>query len=71
MTPTIRLDALYQRLPNREASEADGFLFQSRFTGHECVAAVRKLAVLDVAPLLQRTGFLQALSDCDMVAPPR
>ena len=59
-----------------EVPEADGFLFQSRFTGHTCVAvfdrAIRKLAVLDVVPLTEHEDFLQALSDYEitLVTPP-
>ncbi len=48
--------------------EADGFIFQSRFTGHNCAAvfdrAIRKLESLDVTPLIRQADFLDALDDC-------
>ena len=47
--------------------EADGFIFQSRFTGHNCAAvfdrAIRKLESLDVTPLIRQADFLDALDD--------
>ena len=50
--------------------EADGFLFQSRFTGHVCAAvfdrAFGKLAFLDLTPLVEHADFLQALIDYDI-----
>ena len=50
--------------------EADGFLFQSRFTGHLCTAifdrAVDKLAVIDIAPLITHSDFLDALDDYEI-----
>lgn len=57
--------ATYVKVP-----EADGFLFQSRFTGHVCAAvfdrAFGKLAVVDIAPLVDHVDFLQALIDYDI-----
>ncbi|MDE0034882.1 MAG: relaxase domain-containing protein [Deltaproteobacteria bacterium] len=54
--------ATYVKVP-----EADGFLFQSRFTGHVCAAvfdrAFGKLAVVDITPLVDHVDFLQALID--------
>ena len=51
--------------------EADGFLFQSRFTGHLCVAifdrAIGKLRGLSVTPLTQHADFLKALDDYDII----
>lgn len=50
--------------------EADGFLFQSRFTGHVCAVvcdrAFGKLAILDLTPLVEHVDFLQALIDYDI-----
>ncbi len=50
--------------------EADGFLFQSRFTGHVCASvfelAFGKLKVLDLTPLVEHVDFLQALIDYDI-----
>ena len=47
--------------------EADGFLYPSRFTGDDCVAvfdrAIRKLRVLDVAPLAEYSDVYPALND--------
>ena len=57
--------ATYANIP-----EADGFLFQSRFTGHVCAGvfdrAFGKLEVLDVTPLVQHADFLRALTDYDI-----
>ena len=53
-----------------DVSEADGFLFQSRFTGHLCIAifdrAICKLDVLEIAPLIENADFLSALEDYDI-----
>lgn len=50
--------------------EADGFLFQSRFTGHLCAAvfdrAIKKLEALEVTPLIEHVDFLDALEDYDI-----
>ncbi len=58
--------AVYEYLP-----EADGFLFQSRFTGHRCVAifdrSFQKLAVSQIMPLVEHADFLDALVDYDIV----
>ena len=55
----------------RGAPEADGFLFESRFTGHACVAvfdrAIGKLEAPNVAPLVEDGDFLDMLSDYDIV----
>ena len=57
--------ATYTNLP-----EADGILFQSRFTGDACIAvfdrAINKLAVLEVMPLIEHSDFLRALTDYDI-----
>ena len=54
-----------------DVPEADGFLFQSRFMGHMCVAvfdrALAKLHVLRVTPLIEHADFLEALDDYDIV----
>ena len=51
--------------------EADGFLYQSRFTGHLCAAvfdrAIGKLHRLGVTPLVQQADFLEALDDYEIV----
>lgn len=58
--------AIYADLPN-----ADGLLFRSRFTDHLCVAlfdrALKKLAVQQVAPLIEHADFLDALDEYDVV----
>lgn len=58
--------AVYGMLP-----DADGFLYPSRFTGHNCVAifdrAIRKLQALNVTPLIAHTDFLAALDDYEIV----
>lgn len=50
-----------------QVPEADGFLFQSRFTGHRCVAvfdrAASKLETLSITPLTAYADFHQALED--------
>ena len=50
-----------------DVPEADGFLFESRFTGHPCVAvfdrALGKLQVRSITPLIEHADFLQALDD--------
>lgn len=50
--------------------EADGFLFQSRFTGHLCIAvfdrAIGKLEAISLAPLIEHDDFLEALEDCEI-----
>ena len=57
--------ATYANVP-----EADGFLFQSRFTGHVCAGvfdrAFDKLEVLDITPLVAHADFLRALTDYDI-----
>ena len=56
--------------------EADGFLFDSRFTGHACVAvferAFDKLRAIDVQPLARHADFLDALDEYGirLTAPP-
>lgn len=49
---------------------ADGFLFQSRFTGHLCAAvfdrAIGKLEALEVTPLIEHADFLDALDDYEI-----
>ena len=51
--------------------EADGFLWQSRYTGDACVAvfdrAIGKLVLSDVAPLVSVEQFWQVLEDYDIV----
>lgn len=58
--------AVHDTLP-----KADGFLYPSRFTGHNCVAifdrAIRKLKALGVTPLITHTDFLAALDDYEIV----
>ena len=50
--------------------EADGFLFQSRFTGQLCIAtfdrAICKLDALEITPLIENVDFLKALKDYDI-----
>lgn len=50
--------------------ESDGFLFQSRFTGHNCLAlfdrAIVKLEALDVEPLMLRPEFADALTEYEI-----
>lgn len=50
--------------------EADGFLFQSRFTGHLCVAvfcrAIGKLETRSVDRLVEHADFLKALEDYEI-----
>jgi len=57
--------ATYANVP-----EADGFLFQSRFTGHVCAGvfdrAFEKLEALDITPLVVHADFLRALTDYDI-----
>ena len=54
--------ATYANVP-----EADGFVYQSRFTGHTCMAvfdrAIGKLAVRDVTGLVQHPKFADVLID--------
>lgn len=55
--------------------EADGFLFQSRFTGHACVAvferAFDKLLAIDIRGLTMHADFLDALDEYDIrLTPP-
>ncbi len=63
--------AVYALVP-----EADGFLFDSRFTGHACVAvferALDKLQTIDVQPLARHADFLDALDEYGirLTAPP-
>ena len=51
-------------------TQADGFLYHSRFTGHWCCAifdrAFDKLDTLAVSPLTQHADFWNALSDYDI-----
>ena len=53
-----------------EVPEADGILYQSRFTGHLCVAvfgrAFGKLKSLNVTPLVEHADFLDSLDDYDI-----
>ena len=53
-----------------EVPEADGFLYQSRFTGHVCAGvfdrAFGKLEVLGLVPLVEHVDFLRALTDYDI-----
>jgi hypothetical protein len=50
--------------------EADGFLFQSRFTGHRCVAvfdrATGKLRAVRITPLVRHADFLDALDEYEV-----
>ena len=50
--------------------EADGFVYQSRFTGHMCMAvfdrAIAKLAVRDVTGLVQHPKFADVLIDYEI-----
>ena len=50
--------------------EADGFLFQSRFTGHLCVAvfdrAIGKLETISLAPLIEHADFVEAIEDYEI-----
>lgn len=54
-----------------DVREADGFLFQSRYTGHLCVAifdrAICKLRELRVTPLMEHADFLVVLDDYDIL----
>ena len=58
--------ATYAKVP-----EADGFLYKSRFTDHECAAvfdrAIEKLECLDVTPLIQYADFLSVLREYRIV----
>lgn len=58
--------AVHDTLP-----DADGFLYQSRFTGHDCVAvfdrAIRRLKVLNIRPLVTHPDLLAALDDYQVV----
>ena len=58
--------ATYANVP-----EADGFLFQSRFTGHVCIAvfdrALVKLSSLAISLLIEHADFLDALDDYDII----
>ena len=57
--------ATYSNVP-----EADGFVYQSRFTGHMCMAvfdrAVAKLAVRDVTGLVRHPKFADVLVDYEI-----
>ena len=57
--------ATYANVP-----EADGFVYQSRFTGHMCMAvfdrATPKLAVRDVTGLVQHPKFADVLIDYEI-----
>ena len=57
--------ATYANVP-----EADGFMYQSRFTGHMCMAvfdrAMPKLAVRDVTGLVQHPKFADVLIDYEI-----
>lgn len=50
--------------------EADGFIFKSRFTNHDCFAvferAFDKLLAIDVRSLTRHADFLDALDDYDI-----
>ena len=50
--------------------EADGIMFQSRFTGDAYIAifdrAICKLTLLEVMPLIEHSDFLHALTDYDI-----
>ncbi|HSR72230.1 MAG TPA: RES domain-containing protein [Kiloniellales bacterium] len=50
--------------------EAAGFLFQSRFTGHLCVAlfdrVIGKLETISIAPLAEHADFLEAIEDYEI-----
>ena len=52
-------------------SEADGFVFASRFTGDSCVAiferAFGRLRASGIAELVWQAEFLEALDDYDIV----
>ncbi|MCG8356946.1 MAG: RES domain-containing protein [Kiloniellales bacterium] len=54
----------------RQVPHADGFLFQSRFTGHLCVAvfdrAIGKLQAMDVSALITHADLLDALDDYEI-----
>ncbi len=54
-----------------DVPEADGFMFQSRFMGHRCVAvfdrAIGKLNGIGVTPLIEHADFLEALDDYDIL----
>ena len=58
--------AVYDHVP-----EADGFLYQSRFTGHDCVAifdrAFESLTLSWIMPLTRHGDFLDALDDYDII----
>lgn len=58
--------AVHDTLP-----DADGFLYQSRFTGHNCVAiferAISRLEALAVTPLITHKDLLAALDDYQIV----
>ena len=51
-------------------SEADGFVYQSRFTGHMCMAvfdrAIAKLAVSDMTGLVRHPKFADVLIDYEI-----
>ncbi|MEX2125964.1 MAG: hypothetical protein WD795_18890 [Woeseia sp.] len=51
-------------------AEADGFLFQSRFTGHVCAAvfdrAIKQLETIEVTRLIEHADFLEAIEDYDI-----
>lgn len=51
-------------------SEADGFLFQSRFTGHICAAVfdrgIKNLETIDITRLIEHADFLEAMEDYDI-----
>ena len=57
--------ATYANVP-----EADGFVYQSRFTGHTCMAvfdrAAGKLAVRDMTRLVQHRKFADVLIDYEI-----
>ena len=54
----------------RNVSEADGFVYRSRFTGHTCVAvfdrATAKLGVRVVRALVDHPKFAEVLSDYEI-----
>lgn len=58
--------AVYKHVP-----EADGFLYQSRFTGHNCVAiferSFQNLVVTRITSLVEHVDFWDALIDYDIM----
>ena len=54
-----------------EISEADGFLYDSRFTGDVCLAvfdrAIEKLTATMVVPLMDSVDFHEALREYEII----